>query len=327
MKIRFVPCGTGDMIHIQSEEGVNILVDSGFKKQCLEDLVPLIESLDSIALWIITHTDQDHIGGITKLLESEKTKSLLKSRVREIWFNYSPASLSPDTNKIDFKQGILVRDAVNELGLLPSDEITTETEPIHLSDHITITVLSPAKDKLEVFKNEWKVYEKDRYAGSGKDFHVSSEKLLANKFVEDKEVANGASIAFLIENEKGRVLMLGDAHPTTVVDSFRSKGYNSDNKISVDCVKVSHHGSKKSTSPELLDLIDCSIWVFTATGSKPHKETILRIANHYKDSRDKTTFYINHDKPTYESIFRKELNMCNELNFEVINIPDGNLEI
>ena len=167
-------------------------MDSGFKKQCLEDLVPLIESLDSIALWIITHTDQDHIGGITKLLESEKTKDLLKSKVGGIWFNYSPASLSPDKNKINYEQGILVRDAIDELGLLQSDEISTETKPIHLSDHIRLTVLSPTEDKLEVFKNEWKVYEKDSYTGAGKDFHVSSEKLLANKFVEDKEVANGA---------------------------------------------------------------------------------------------------------------------------------------
>lgn len=327
MKIQFVPCSTGDMIHIQSEEGINILVDSGFKKQCKEDLVPLLDSLDSVALWIITHTDKDHIGGITKLLEQNKTKDLLSEKVKEVWFNYSPASLSPDTNEICYNQGILVRDALSELGLLKTDDITINTKPVQLTEHLSITLLSPTEDQLERFKNEWKGFEKDRNVASGKDHHIASEKLLANEFAEDTEVANGASIAFMLENTEKKVLFLGDAHPSTIEQTLISEGYTTDRKIKIDCVKVSHHGSKKSTSPGLLDLIDCHTWVFTATGSKPHKETLLRIADHYKDSQTKTMFYINHEKPTYETIFRKEPHLCEELNFEIINLPDGILDI
>ena len=327
MKIQFVPCGTGDMIHIQSEEGINILIDSGFKKQCKDHLVPLLESLDSVALWIITHTDQDHIGGITALLESEKTKELLSEKVKEVWFNYSPVSLSPDSNEIGYKEGILVRDALEELGILKSDDININTESVKLSDQLIITLLSPSEDQLDIFKNEWNGFEKDRNVGSGKDYHISCEKLLANDFSEDNEVANGASIAFLLESIDKKILLLGDAHPSTIEQSLYAQGYSPYNKINVDCVKVSHHGSKKSTSPALLDLIDCHSWVFTATGSKPHKETILRIADHYKGSQTKAMFYINHEKPTYETIFRKEPDLCDELNFEIINLPDGKLEL
>jgi len=327
MKIQFVPCGTGDMLHIQSEEGVNILVDSGFKKQCKEDLAPLMESLDSVALWIITHTDKDHIGGITKLVEHDKTKDLLLQKVKEVWFNYSPVRLSPDTEEIGYNQGILVRDALYELGLLRTDDITINTKPVQLTEYLTITLLSPTEDQLKAFKNEWKGFEKDQYVGSGKDHHIASEKLLANDFSEDTELANGASIAFLLENMEKKVLLLGDAHPSTIAESLCALGYSPENRINVDCVKVSHHGSKKSTSPGLLNLIDCHSWVFTATGSKPHKETILRIADHYKDSQTKTMFYINHEMPMYKTIFRKEPHLCDELNFEIINLPDGILEI
>ena len=52
-------------------------------------------------------------------------------------------------------------------------------------------------------------------------------------------------------------LMLGDAFPNEIEAYLRGKGYSEENKLAVDFVKVSHHGSRNNISNTLLDIIDC----------------------------------------------------------------------
>ena len=60
----------------------------------------------------------------------------------------------------------------------------------------------------------------------------------------------------------------------------RTLGYSDTNKLKLDLVKISHHGSQYSTSDEFLSLLDSECYIISTNGSKhglPNKRTIARI--------------------------------------------------
>ena len=62
---------------------------------------------------------------------------------------------------------------------------------------------------------------------------------------KDNELANAASIAFILRCDNLSILMLGDSYPQNVERYLREeKGYSEENPLVVDFVKVSHHGSR-----------------------------------------------------------------------------------
>ena len=120
-------------------------------------------------------------------------------------------------------------------------------------------------------------------------------------------LANRSSIVLLLEYGDFKVLLLADSSPLDLVPRLRQLGFSAENPLQVDLVKVSHHGSKKNTSNELLDLLRCQHFVFTADGSDPHKfpdkETIARILQHNPDPKPSIHLYFNHRNQALESIF------------------------
>ena len=112
--------------------------------------------------------------------------------------------------------------------------------------------------------------------------------MLQNELKEDTAIHNGSSIAFILEIEDKKMLFLGDAHPSVVVDSLINLEYSKENKLSLDLIKVSHHGSKANISDELLDIIECDNFVISTDGSKhglPNKETVARIINKHENCK------------------------------------------
>lgn len=66
--------------------------------------------------------------------------------------------------------------------------------------------------------------------------------------------------------------------------------------ITVDAVKIAHHGSKNNTSLSLLERINCNKYFISTNGKKhshPDLETLARIAIINKDNE--TNIYINYE--------------------------------
>jgi glyoxylase-like metal-dependent hydrolase (beta-lactamase superfamily II) len=102
MKINFLKAFNGDCIHISLQNGdrnKNILIDGGMpntyvtlksKKGKAESgaLKTLIESLnekqEKIDLLILTHVDDDHIGGILRWFEKDQNAL---DMIGQVWFN------------------------------------------------------------------------------------------------------------------------------------------------------------------------------------------------------------------------------------------------
>ena len=122
----------------------------------------------------------------------------------------------------------------------------------------------------------------------------------------DAEVANAASIAFILRCDGLSALMLGDCYPHNVVAYLRKKGYSEANPLAVDFVKVAHHGSRHNTSNELLDLVKCNRYIISTNGDKfghPDRESLAHILCHpTRDRNEKVHLYFNSDLVT---LFRK----------------------
>jgi len=121
---------------------------------------------------------------------------------------------------------------------------------------------------------------------SHKDKKLSLDYLLSKKMSHDGSSVNGSSISFIIEYKEKKLLFLADSHPRKIHKEIQELVYKFNYDPLFDFVKVSHHGSHRNTSVELLSLIDSPIYLFSTNGKKnnhPNSETIARIISRKKE--------------------------------------------
>ena len=316
VQVNVLKAGCGDSIHIQyPHEGVNknILVDTGtgamFSSGDDGRLRKLIKCLQSkgevIDLLIITHWDDDHIGGILKWFETEL--ECAKSMIKHIWFNsgtlinkyFNSMAASEDKTKIycidgnphtSARQGVSFEKIILENGvshnLIKTDSSSCE---INFLDGAKFTILSPTNIQLNKLLQQWEKHINKKTSSKPSDYNKNFEELLSNQFVEDTAIHNGSSIAFILELDNKKMLFLGDAHPSVIVTSLQSLGYSVSNKLKTDLMKISHHGSKANTSDELLSMIECNKFIISTHENTihrlPNKETIARIVQHNENCK------------------------------------------
>lgn len=105
------------------------------------------------------------------------------------------------------------------------------------------------------------------------------------KVATNKDLINKSSIAFILECDGKKILMSGDARADNIVNYLKHQGYSSQNPLCLDCMKVSHHGSRNNISVELLDLISCEKFIISTDGGygksyHPDRETIAKLLCH-----------------------------------------------
>lgn len=92
------------------------------------------------------------------------------------------------------------------------------------------------------------------------------EDSIGEKFIEDASVTNGSSMAFVLEVKDKRILFLADSHPNLIIKEL--KNIYGEGLIWFDAIKISHHGSKGNTSPDLLEIIDSDNFFISTNGMK-----------------------------------------------------------
>ncbi len=201
---------------------------------------------------------------------------------------------------------------------------------------ITLTLLSPNNVKL----NECKEFDFDKNKSTGdkkKDWDDSYDKLL--KRIQNKDKSkyskidtakpNGTSIAFILEykNEK-KYLFLGDAHIDLIVDSLKELSYTSEKPLIVDFVKLSHHGSRENINREFLSLVKTNQFIILANGNKahwhPHKETLVRVIDYYKECKEKIYFIFNYK---IQDIFKDNYPLFKDEELEKNSISNDSFEL
>ena len=120
--------------------------------------------------------------------------------------------------------------------------------------------------------------------------------LLAKQSRPDNAAANGSSIAFLAEFGGKSCLFLADAHADAVCASLKrlleQRGLE---RLAVDAVKVSHHGSKGNTTDELMSLIESPRFLFSTNGAQfghPDQEAVRRVIG--RSTQGETELFFNY---------------------------------
>ena len=336
MEIKFFTVGCGDAISIRflgnDAKYHNILIDGGTEfgdlytnalKRKLQEIVDKEEIID---LWIITHIDDDHIGGILRFIKDEQIREQVDLTKTKFWFNYSNFDYDTglkDNNLISVSQGIRLRDFLAQHSKI-EDAITSKCSQIDFWG-AKISILSPDNKKFNelVKKREnKKIKIRERKSigltsSQSNDYERKLEDFDLSKFKEDSSDENGVSIAFLFEHKGKKILFLSDSHPSVIVKSLIKLGYSKGKKIVVDYMQIAHHGSKRNTNDKLLQMIDCENFIISADGynkhNLPNKETLARILKNYPCSR--TKFFITHKNNLTDSIFDVDESV-NNISFE-----------
>ena len=313
IKFEFLKAGNGDCILISTSDGTNILIDGGISKTYHSELKDKLNDIKNknryLDLVVLTHYDNDHIGGILELLDNEK-KSLKESGntiLKEFWFNSFDKALvnqSNNSNQTSAKQQIKFDDYIKEL--LPhitykSLVSTDEVQDVFIGDNqeLKITFLSPNNQKLEkLFLKYEKETQSYQTSALSNDYDISIEELAEKEFKKDTSLTNGASIAFILEYEELKFMFLGDAHIDVIIDRLKKLGYSSKKRLKLEFVKLSHHGSSKNLNNDFLDLIETNKFVILTNGgrhSHPQKETIAKILTYSQRKKGEIEFIYNYE--------------------------------
>lgn len=337
-KLYALPAGQGDCMLFQFEnDGGNfkhILIDGGNRTSL--DFINLKKTIlqilkeggdGNIDLLIVTHSDDDHISGVLKMLADDE----LDKKIKRIWFN-GEKNIS-DYFKTDFNntQKYQIRKVVKgiskssrsqdyDLYKLLENDSRWNKELVYFGreeiiDNLKIKVISPTIEKLKILNEYWpkmKLTRKRQIEKSSSkksfDYDLIYEDFLKNvpAFKEDTAAVNGGSIALLLEWGDKNFLLLSDAHPSIIVESLNE--LNGGEKVKIDAVKVSHHGSCKNTSDELLNLIECEKFIISANANRTHyhpdKEALCRIL--MNNGLENTKFFFTCHNRELESIFQTE---------------------
>ena len=211
---------------------------------------------------------------------------------------------------------------------------------------ITVTLLSPNNEKLNKLKEKYD--KKFQTADSDKkyDWDNSTDFLLKRiqnkeksrkpKRFLDKAEANGSSIAFILEyKNKKKYLFLADAHIDLIIESLKELGYDKDNPLVVDFVKLSHHGSRENINNEFLSLVQTKQFIILANGSEAHwhpdKETLVRIIDYSKNDSGKISFIFNHEIDdifyNHEDTLGDDFKLFEDDEFDNNNISSDSFEL
>lgn len=90
INIQMLPAKNGDcfLVKIQAEKEYNILIDAGYESTFEENLKTQLQEIEELDLCIITHIDNDHIGGAIPLFEQNgKAEEPKIVKINEVWHN------------------------------------------------------------------------------------------------------------------------------------------------------------------------------------------------------------------------------------------------
>lgn len=339
----------GDALILRCNKGDNygvIVIDGGpNSKSKYNSFIEEVEKYLPIDLMVVTHFDDDHLVGIKSFIEKHHTDNPFP--VNRIWANCAKhvnfdltgnLSSNKASKMADVLYGISKTNSLDwekyRLNSFVSNTIKVEDDTINFAD---IDIINPRSDLFDLFINEYK----DKYicdeieenlsasvAGIS-DLSISMQKLAARKKVpgnpkKPSELINMVSLSLIIRCDAFSLLALGDSYPKEIYESLIERGYNKDNKLHVDYVKMPHHGSAENISNELLDIIDCYNYIITTDGGKgykhPHREALANVLCHpERDYKRTINFYFNYPLETIETnrgenLFNFELDV--NLNFE-----------
>jgi hypothetical protein len=208
-----------------------------------------------------------------------------------------PSAATHAANPITARQGSSLAKLLKTNGYVwnagdGTSSITVGSAPLVLPGGTSVQVIGPTIARLEALRTLWlKEAQKLGYRGTAQATDLlddafemvcavipdpvspvartiasSSNRRLAEAHNPDKSISNASSIALIISSRTTRLLLLGDAWSEDVIAELK-KMQTLSTPILFDAIKVSHHGSLRSTSSDLLKLVDSPCFLVSTNGT------------------------------------------------------------
>ena len=254
--------GKGDCVRLRFGDTHNIIIDTGvirfastFKRIC-DEITSAGETLD---LLILTHVDDDHIGGILGNLRF----GTYICPFHAVWMNYDCVTSASDTN-LSTRQNNEVAARLISRGVPIIPTLKGDKRAVAGAD---IEVLWPETFDAGIEPR------RDLPLAHHNDYRQSLSQLAEEPLrIHDRSRSNRNSIVFTFQFDDHRLLFTGDAWAE---DVERATGY-------FDLVKLPHHGSVRNISDQYPSSFQASNFLICTDGvNHPDKQTIAKLEKWY----------------------------------------------
>ena len=257
-----------------------------------------------IDLVVLSHVDDDHVGGLLELfgeLENQRRHGEPGFvSIRDLWHNSFDLAFGPEIGMRI--QTMMAQLAAIENSLLPfdfssrsisqGDNLTrlAEALDIELNAHFTpdrlilleeappdlafenlaLRIVGPTRRNLLRLRRKWIRWLEQQHS------------LLANDdfaaLAPDQSIPNLSSIMFLAAADGRTILFTGDGRGDHILRGLREIGLlGDDGTLHVDVLKVPHHGSSRNTTRAFYRQVTADVYVICADGSHANPDyTTLR---------------------------------------------------
>lgn len=333
----------GDALLLRYKQGSKNrlwVIDGGPAGVWTKYLRPRLEELRGsrgsmvVDLAMLSHVDDDHVNGILRFVKTlAEGDDLSWIDVRRFWHNsfsdlaggeaaiasvsaLAGAAQQAMANETSLRvsnvnltkpleiavlasinQGRELRDYLQDLqlnGNEPFNSILSSASGKKKIDGASVTLLGPIKSRLDVFRREWK-------KAAGKPAKMAA------LFREDLDESptNLSSIVALVEVERKRILLTGDARGDDVVAGFKSAMKGTKLPFKLDLLKMPHHGSDRNISEDFLKGFPAKHYVISADGTygNPDPGTIEALVEMRGD--DAYTIHLTNRLPKIERLLKR----------------------
>jgi len=315
--IEMLPAGQGDALVVEygpSASAKRLLIDGGPVLHWPEIRARLLKRREThYEALVVTHIDEDHIGGVLALLDDPD----LRSRVDVVWFN-GYVHCTAGGSVLGPIHGEQLTRRIAEGGYRWNDSFPNPPAPgtggpivvgtqrplpvVELDGGARVVVLAPGPKKLKALAKVWERVVTDAGlvpgAGAGGEGAKVAQKpkvvpplppvldraaleAMAAPSPKDSSAANGSSISFVLEFGGKRLLLTGDVHADTLLAGLtRYAELVGEPRPHFDLVKLPHHGSDANVTAALVAAIDARRYLVSSNGDgygHPDDATIARL--------------------------------------------------
>ena len=261
LKVYFIDIGQGDCIFIELPDGKNMLIDTGEKRNAGKAKIDKYlrdEKGNKVTIdyCVATHPDSDHIGLMPYVYEQY---DVLKSYRPYVYSENKSASALP----YELNKGIKIKNSSNIYYDYITNVNAEQTYWEFFKDDSDFSNGFTGKDG-EIY--EYTVNFVMPYADNLNDYQYFT-------------TPNDFSAVIMLEYADRKILFTGDIEYETgkkgAEQSF-IREFSTSNSSMVDCdvLKVAHHGSDSSTSPEFLSLVKPEYSVISCGLSNKHRHPL-----------------------------------------------------
>ena len=276
LTVAFMDVGQGDGIFIEAPNGVQMIVDGGPDRKILGEIKKLMPFYDrTIDLIVVTNPDKDHMAGFIDILKNYEVGKVLEPGTTTDTKVYAEFEKSVENEKSPLR-------SASSAGQAKGPEYSRGAEKIIARRNMRI-----------ILDQQNKVY-----------FDI----LFPDRDVSDWKTNDGSIVGKLIYGNQS-FLLTGDT-----IKGIENYLVNLDPKsLDTDVLKLAHHGSKTSSSEELLEAASPLYAVISAGFNNryghPHQEVLDRL------EKNKIPYLGTYDKGTV--VFKtdgKKLQVVNQVN-------------